>query len=283
MEKITSYSVWGFFLVIIINILFLTGNLFGLNLEFFTQLYFPLVWLGFGLFIDGLVYKFRGKSLIQNKTKDLLLLAVFSFLIWSGFEFIANCVQEWDYINIYDFSYLKYILLSSTIFAFALPCMFEIADLVNVLTSFRYRTSKYKVNKILLYLLIALGGVLFIIPIFYPDWIFPLIWISLFLVFDSINYLNGQPSIIKNILRSNWKIPVSLLVSGIFVGFLWEVWNYWSLTKWTKSVPFFDFYRSFDIPLLSYSLYFLFAWEIYSMYHFFRYIMKFSTILSKKK
>ncbi len=268
------YGVLGFLLIILVNFFLWLTIILNLNVDSFTKYYFPLIWLGFILFVDSLVYRFRGSSLIKNNFRDFLGLFVISFLLWIIFELIANCVQVWNYIEIYEFSFWEYFELSSLVFSFVLPAIFELTDLISTLTSFKFKTKKFEVSKVFLCLIIGLGVVLFLAPIFKPGLTFPLIWISLFLIFDPINYMNGNPSIIRDISKSEWQIPVSLLVGGVIVGFFWEFWNFWSYPKWTKSIPFFDFYRFFEIGIWGYVFYFFFSWELFAMYHFFRNIGK---------
>jgi hypothetical protein len=45
---------------------------------------------------------------------------------------------------------------------------------------------------------------------------------------------------------------VSTILSGLICGFLWEFWNYWSLTKWVYSVPLFESGKVFEMPFAGY-------------------------------
>jgi hypothetical protein len=272
-NKIPFHCILGFLLILAVNIFLSAGSLLGLDIDILVRFYFPASWFGFVLFVDGLVYKFRGNSLIMDELKNFILLFLISGIIWIFFEVVANYVQGWKYVNIYEVS-LGNFLLSTLVFSFILPAMLEVLLLINSLTKFKLETRKWKPRKSFLYGLILVGVSLLIIPIYFPEWSFPLIWVSLFLIFDPINYLNKQPSIIRDISNSEWHIPISLLISGIFIGFFWEFWNYWAYPKWARSIPFFDFYRLFDSSVLGYSLYFLFSWELFSMYHFIRWLGK---------
>ena len=118
--------------------------------------------------------------------------------------------------------------------------------------------------------MIFLGIISFFLPIFFPKFTFPLIWLSFFLILDPINYINNQPSIMGHIKNRNLKIPLSLLFAGIILGFLWEFWNYWATIKWVYDVPFVGFFKIFEMPILGYLGYFPFAFELYSMYWFVR-------------
>jgi hypothetical protein len=114
------------------------------------------------------------------------------------------------------------------------------------------------------------GVVCFIAPLILPRYTFPLVWLGFFLLLDPINYLHKQPSIIQHIKDRNLTIPLSLLLAGIILGFLWEFWNYWAIPKWTYDIPFLGFFKIFEMPLLGYVGYFPFSFELYSMYWFVR-------------
>jgi hypothetical protein len=52
---------------------------------------------------------------------------------------------------------------------------------------------------------------------------------------------------------------VSTILSGLICGFLWEFWNYWSLTKWVYAVPFFEKGKIFEMPLAGYAGFLVFG------------------------
>ncbi|MBL7170350.1 MAG: hypothetical protein ISS48_05015 [Candidatus Aenigmarchaeota archaeon] len=267
-SKTPVYGILGFLLIIFSQLLLIIKG-YG-----FSRYSFPLIWFGYILFVDGLAYRFRGNSLIKNNFKNFAGLFIISMFFWWAFMFIDTFIQNWNYITLYDFPKKEYFILSSITFSMVLPSILETADLLGSLTSFNFKTKKWEPTKRMLYLLIVLGAVLLIIPIVKPSLVFPLAWVSLFLIFDPINYLKKQPSILKNISRSDWAIPCSLLIAGIICGFFWEFWNYWSYPKWAKCVPFLDFFRTFDVSFFGYILYFFFSWELFSMYHFVKFVWK---------
>ena len=51
-------------------------------------------------------------------------------------------------------------------------------------------------------------------------------------------------------------------------GFFWEMWNFYSYPKWIYQIPFVDFLRVFEMPILGYGGYIPFALELFAMYHF---------------
>jgi hypothetical protein len=62
---------------------------------------------------------------------------------------------------------------------------------------------------------------------------------------------------------------VATILSGIICGFLWEFWNYWSVSKWVYSVPFFERGKIFEMPLIGYIGFPLFSLGTIAFINFF--------------
>ena len=116
--------------------------------------------------------------------------------------------------------------------------------------------------------MIGIGVITFILPMVFPKYFYPLIWVTFFFLLDPINYLHKQPSIIQHLKDRKLVIPLSLLLAGIIMGFFWEFWNYWALNKWFYDIPYVGFLKIFEMPILGYLGYFPFALELYAMYWF---------------
>jgi hypothetical protein len=59
-----------------------------------------------------------------------------------------------------------------------------------------------------------------------------------------------------------------LLVAGLICGFLWELWNFWALSKWVYTVPFFEKAKGFEMPFFGFLGFPPFAVQAYVMYNF---------------
>ncbi|MFH1586013.1 MAG: hypothetical protein ABIB79_04555 [archaeon] len=260
-----KYGVIGIILIVLVEV-----NFF-LKIEPFASWYFPIIWLGYILVIDALVYLLKGRSLINNKFYHFLGLLVLSAIFWEIFEFFNIFVQNWTYINTGGLGASKpfFRVLS---FATVLPALFETTELIRAFKLFDKVKikKKYNFSKGFLYSMIVLGIICFFLPIFLPGLTFPLIWLSFYLILDPINYLNHQPSIIGHIRERKLKVPLSLLLAGILLGFLWEFWNNQAIIKWTYDIPLVGFFKVFEMPILGYLGYLPFAFELYTMYWFIR-------------
>lgn len=89
-------------------------------------------------------------------------------------------------------------------------------------------------------------------------------FIVLFLIFEPINYFLKFPSILQNIKKGQWSLPISIALAALFTGFWWEMWNFYSYPKWTYELYFVDFFKIFEMPILGYTGYPMFGLEIYA-------------------
>ncbi len=250
-------------------ILFTEVNFF-LKLQPFANWYFPIVWLGYILVVDALIYKLKKDSLLSNRKSELFGLFIVSILFWYLFEFLNLATHNWSYSGTQ--SIINKNLFGTLAFATVLPALFETVELIRALNLFSHTKLKkhYRITKFFLHTMMLLGFLCFFLPYFFPRLAFPLIWLSFFLLLDPLNYLHQQPSIIGHLKDRRLTIPLSLLLAGITLGFLWEFWNYWALPKWTYDIPYLGFLKLFEMPVLGYLGYFPFALELYAMYWFVR-------------
>ena len=225
-----KYGLLGILLIVFVEI-----NFF-LKIEPFAQWYFPLVWFGYILVIDALIYKLKHSSIISNRFSEFIGMIVVSAAFWWIFEFINGVVKNWDYQNISFYFTPELANLMATIsFATVIPAVMETAELFRTIHLFDHATlkKKHNISKRFLHTMMELSVVALVLPFFLPAFTYPLVWLSFFLLLDPINYLHKQPSIIGHLKDRRLAIPLALLLASDVCGFLWEIWNYWAVVKWT--------------------------------------------------
>lgn len=259
-----TYGLLGILLIIAAELNFL------FKLQPFANWYFPLIWLGYILVIDALVYKLRRESLISSRFPQFLGMLLISMLLWWIFEFVNLKVGNWSYQNTSTITRSN--LMASLSFATVLPALFETVELIRTLHLFDKQRlhRRYKITRHLVHVMTALGIVCFLLPLILPTFTFPFIWLSFFFLLDPINYLHHQPSIIGHLKDRKLAIPLALIFSGFILGFLWEFWNYQAIPRWTYTIPYVGFFKIFEMPILGYLGYPPFAFELYAMYWFIR-------------
>ena len=257
------YGVLGILIIIVMEI-----NFF-FKIQPLANWYFPIIWFGYILVLDAVNKKLSNKSLISDNESKFWGIVVISALFWWVFEFTNLSIRNWSYINLITDLRLRSLfgLLS---FATVLPALFETYELIRNVHLFDgvKLKKKHNITKRFLHFMMFIGIICFILPIVIPKFVFPLVWLSFFFILDPINYIHKQPSIIKHLKDRKLAIPLSLLLSGIILGFFWEFWNYYAIPKWTYNVSFVGFFKIFEMPLLGYLGYFPFALELYVMYFF---------------
>jgi hypothetical protein len=244
-----------------------------LKIRPFVSFFCPLIWLGYILLVDNLVYMLKHDSIMTRHPKKIISLFTFSVVFWTIFEIYNLFVPGWQYLNIQRLEKVAGFIAFSTI----IPAIFETAELlksVHLFDEFKMPNIK-PINKNFLRFSMVIGAMFLILPFFFTGWwVWIMIWTSFFFFLDPINYLNKQPSIFRNIKNGNWKIPLSLAFAGVVCGFLWEWWNWGSVARWQYILPDVPLkeIKIFEMPILGYLGYIPFAWELYAMYNFVRFL-----------
>jgi hypothetical protein len=238
----------------------------------------PIVWTGYVLFVDSVVYRLKGTSLIATDRAELVLMAVVSIAGWWLFEFYnsprfwqSGPEVWWHYHNLEPNPYLRragYDWAFATIF----PALFETAELLR-LTLFEGLPSWHplKIKRTTAWALIAVGAAAATLPLLViSGWLVPMVWLAYIFMLDPLNYLRGWQSITGDLSRGDCRRLVCLLMSGLICGVLWEFWNYWAISKWTYTVPYLGNIKLFEMPALGFLGFPPFAIECWAMYVFCR-------------
>ena len=71
-----------------------------LRVELVTIWFTPIVWTGYILFVDSLVLRLRGESLIHDRLKEFLMMLWLSIFFWLMFEVYNLLLKNWYYVNL---------------------------------------------------------------------------------------------------------------------------------------------------------------------------------------
>lgn len=253
------------------EVLLFTGNqLVG---HWFT----PIIWTGYILFVDGLVFRIKGRSLLVNDRLEFLAVAIISIASWWLFEFYnaprfwkSSLELWWHYHNLEPNLWVRR-LGYDWAFATITPALLETAELFGTTIFKERKRAPRQLFKPMLIGLALVGAVGVILPLVFPnEWLAPVIWLSFIFLLDPLNALRSWPSITGDLARRDWRRMLSLLTSGFLCGFLWEFWNYWALAKWTYTVPYFGNIKIFEMPIFGFLGFPPFAIECWAMYIFVR-------------
>jgi hypothetical protein len=230
--------------------------------------FFPQ-WLGYVLTVDALVVRRKGSSLLTRAPREFLALFVLSAPVWWLFEGLNNFVLNWHYLT-YDYAVWQIVLIASIDFSTVIPAVFETTELISTFYPVRRLQTprRIAIPHWLLWLLMYAGAFAFAAVMLLPLYAFPLTWVWLVLFVDPLNYLRGRASLLGQIARGDWRLVAALAIGALVCGFFWEMWNFLAMPKWYYTVPFVGFLKVFEMPILGYSGYIPFAWELYALYHF---------------
>lgn len=247
--------------------------LFGGN-NFVGHWFTPLVWTGYILLADALVYRVKGRSILMSDRLEFVLIALISIAGWWLFEFYnaprfwkSDLELWWHYHNLEPNLFLRRVGYDWA-FATISPALFETAELFRATVFTREKAgTAIKLPKAMLMVMALIGAVAAVVPLIYPsEWFAPVVWLAIILLLDPLNALRGWPSITGDLARGDWRRLWSLLAGGLVCGFLWEFWNYWAIARWTYTVPFFGDIKIFEMPVLGFFGFPPFAVECWVMY-----------------
>jgi hypothetical protein len=227
--------------------------------------FLPL-WLGYILVINGLTKMRTGACLLSCRPGFFLALFPLSALFWWFFEYLNRFVQNWYYVGIEDFSPMAYVIHASLCFATVLPAVLSTEEL---LASFPRlfgplaaswvisgRGGRYPAIGLFALSAVGLAGIGI-----WPDYLFPLLWLSPLLLVMTLQRMTGRATILAPLGRGDWR-PVWLpALAALCCGFFWELWNFGSHAHWEYSIPFVQKFHIFAMPVAGYLGYLPFGLE----------------------
>ena len=260
----------GLGLLIAAEVLLFTGN------PFVGEWMTPVAWTAYILFVDGLVYRLKGESLLTTRRRELWPMLPLSIISWLVFEFYNQLLQNWYYIDLSENLYQRgigYAWAFATIF----PALFETADLFQALKIFKKcKGCALSFTPTRLRLSLTLGLVFLGYPLLFPSpYLFAPVWVGVILFLEPMNRAYAPQSLFRDVEGGDYERFLSLLAAGLLCGFLWEFWNFWATAKWMYTVPILPRLKIFEMPVIGYLGFPPFALECFAMYQAGRALFRF--------
>jgi hypothetical protein len=233
----------------------------------FYSWFYCFAWWSYILIIDAIIFRLKGNSLILSRTKEFLLMIPWSVFIWLIFEAANLSLENWHYINI-PHSMVERWLGYTVAYGTVLPGLFETTEFLEILGLFK----KSKIRKTVIsgeghFILVLLGTLWLVSSVLIPEYFFPFIWVGFIFLLEPFNYRFGGRSLLRDLEEGNPRKIYLLLFAGFICGFLWEFWNFWALSKWIYTVPFFEKEKGFEMPFLGFLGFPPFTVQAYVMYN----------------
>jgi hypothetical protein len=234
-----------------------------------TQWAFCPLWLGYSLAVDAWVLRRKGSSLLTRDSSAYARLFLISAAAWWLFEALNKRTQNWTYVGGEFFTDLQYGILATVSFSTVMPAVFGTAELVStwrwlerigrgpVIAPTRATTLGFFVA----------GWAMLALLLLWPRFFFPFLWLSVYFIVAPLNVWLKHRSLSEYTAAGDWRPVLALWIGCLICGFFWEMWNFFSYPKWIYSVPFVDFMRIFEMPLLGYGGYIPFSLELFALYH----------------
>lgn len=238
---------------------------------------FVPVWWGVILILDGIVYKRTGgKSLIANKTKTVVLLAIVSSVGWFVFEYLNFFILEnWYYPNNEVFTvygnYVWYMASYTIIF----PQVFEIYNLFETVPYMRDKYSfgpKIKFSRTVKLIILVIGVISSLLMGLFPNQLFFTVWTNPVLIMAAMLGLLGIWNVFSPIKDGDWSKLILIGIAMVICGLMWEFVNFGSEkfynyrpinpSYWKYAVPYVNkIHLPFsEMPILGYFGYIPYGW-----------------------
>jgi hypothetical protein len=221
---------------------------------------FTIPWIGYIILINAFTFMRSGRSMITHHSGYLVRLFIFSAVFWWYFEFLNQFVRNWYYVNEDTLNRTEYFLFATLPFATVLPAVTGTRDLLSTFPSLsaglddfikvrlRHPRRTGYVGGVAAVIGLALIGV-------WPDYMFPMLWIGPLVLLAAIVLVSRGGKVLSDLSRGDWRNIYLLALAALICGFFWEMWNYYSLTRWEYAVPLVDRFRIFEMPVLGYAGY----------------------------
>ncbi len=255
---------WGSLILCLVSwILAWTRFDWFVDYQIFT---FTPLWLGYIGIVNALTYARSGKCMLTQRPKHLLRLFMVSAVFWWYFEYLNRYVQNWYYLGIDGLSPAQYVIFATLPFSTVLPAVIGTYELLETFPRLSGGLEKYiKIEienpKPVAIIVLAVASLSLLGIGIYPDYLYPLLWLSPLFILTSMQRIAGIKTIFTPLSQGDWRRIFLLAVSALICGFFWEMWNYLSYAKWIYSIPFVQKFHVFEMPLIGYAGYLSFGLE----------------------
>ena len=231
-----------------------------------VQLSYAPIWAGFIVLVNALCVKRSGHSPMTDHPWAYAATFPASSLFWWFFEYLNRYVWNWYYVGIAGLSAAEYTVYATVCFASVLPGVCAVAALLHTFPAFddrayagMARVDLRRPGACAFLGAVAATGLAGVV--LFPDFAYPLLWISPLAVFLLVQTLLGEPGAFGSVARGNWSLVFRFAVAALICGLCWETWNYYALAKWVYAVPWVHRFQIWEMPLIGFGGYLPFGLE----------------------
>ncbi|MFI5038089.1 MAG: DUF4332 domain-containing protein [Solirubrobacterales bacterium] len=232
-----------------------------------TWLY-EAAWYPTIVLMAALVARREGADPFTAHPVHALSVFAWSAVFWFFFELLNWRLANWYYVNVPAGRLERWVGISLA-FATVLPAIFLAARALEAWGVVRsVRTTPMRVTPAGLRVTAFAGAVFLVLPLAWPRYFFPLVWGATTLLAEPALY-RREPrwSLIADLERGELGRIVRLLLGGAAIGLLWELYNSFARSRWIYTVPGLEGLKIFEMPLLGFVGFPVFALECWSVFH----------------
>jgi len=221
---------------------------------------FTPLWLGYIVVVNACTAMRGGASLLMERPAAFARLFPVSALFWWLFEYLNRFVQNWHYGGAGELTPLEYFVQASIPFSTVLPAVAGTHELLATIPRLSCGLERGPAVR-LRHPLAWTGGAMGLSALgllglgWWPNLLFPLVWVAPLVLMVSVQALSGQRTIFEPLRHGDWRRVWTAALAALVCGFLWELWNWHSLAHWSYTIPYVDRFHLFAMPLLGYAGY----------------------------
>lgn len=221
---------------------------------------FTIPWIGYIILVNAFTLKRTGRSLLTHEPLYFVCLFIFSAFFWWYFEYLNQFVVNWYYINVETLGRFEFFMYATLPFATVLPAVMSTFNLLKTFPGLSRGLDKYisiplsNSRSLAISAMLIAAAALSVTGI-WPDYLYPMLWLAPLVILTAAMVIAGVQTVFRGISKGDWSTVYLLALSALVCGFFWEMWNFYSLTRWEYAVPFVGRFRIFEMPVPGYAGY----------------------------
>jgi hypothetical protein len=239
-----------------------------LLVEPFVTWYFQWTWWSYVFVLDAVARRLGAPALVRGRAREFLWLCGVSVVLWTLFEALNLRLGNWYYVMDHPSRAARWVG-GVVAFATVLPAILGTESVLSRVHRLRQvPVAPLRWSRSRDVACVAIGIACLLLPLAWPDFFFPLAWGSLVFLLEPWNRRHARQSALRDLETGEAGPLLRILLAGLVCGLLWELWNFWARTKWVYTVPGFEAFKVFEMPLLGFLGFAPFAVECQSVIRF---------------
>lgn len=237
------------------------------RVEPFVTWFYVFAWYPTLILLDALIALRTGHYTLLTRPRYAASLLFWSAALWYVFELINFRVQNWYYVFVPDDRLARWIGVTLS-FMTVLPAIFLGERWLSARgVAERVRWRPLTIGRGSLFFLVGAGLLFVALTLAWPLYFFPLVWGALTLLLEPWNYWRDPDrSLLGDLERGRPDRLLRLVLAGLVIGFVWELYNIEARGKWIYTVPGLEGFKLFEMPVPGFLGFPVFALDCFVVY-----------------